>query len=399
MTTAHIDEHAEIPPPKVEEVSPGIFGYIQLDGSWGLNNTGFIVGSAAVTIIDSCFTEKRSRWFRDAVRRTAGDKAIRTLVNTHHHGDHTHGNYVFLPAATIIGHHLCREEVIATQLGTKGMFPGVDWGEIIVAPPAVTFEERLDLYIDDLKVELIFVGPAHTTNDIVAWIPERKVLFAGDIVFNEGTPFAMMGSIAGWLEALERDYSHPSLIGWCPVNESWQPLSDRITSLDDATRALYLATKAMDRTRPVLDASGYSHRVPEVDIYDSHDYEQDPAKFAAQHAGLAQGKPFANTHGDQPISFPYKGQPYFVSEFGGTWWNPEARSGEDSWGYGLRPMTIEDFYTRFTALTGTLLDNPHMFGYAYTQLTDVFQEQNGIYTFDRLREICRCPACSGTAPG
>src|SRR3990172_771498 len=203
MTTAHIDEQAEIPPPKVEEVSPGIFGYVQLDGSWGLNNTGFIVGKDGVVVIDTCFTEKRSRWFHDAVRKTAGSKAIRTLVNTHHHGDHTHGNYVFLPAATIIGHELCRAEVIAAGHSTKGMFPGVDWGEIVVAPPVVTFEERLNLYVDDLRVELIFVGPAHTTNDIVAWIPERKVLFAGDIVFNEGTPFAMMGSVAGWLDALE----------------------------------------------------------------------------------------------------------------------------------------------------------------------------------------------------
>jgi cyclase len=188
----------------LEEVSPGIFGYVQLDGTWGLNNTGFIVGSDSVVAIDTCFTEKRSRWFYDAVRKTAGDKPIRTLVNTHHHGDHTHGNYVFLPAATIIGHEKCREEVIATGHATKGMFPGVDWGEIVVAPPVVTFEDRLNLYVDDLRVELIFVGPAHTTNDIVAWIPERKVLFAGDIVFNEGTPFAMMGSVGGWLEALER---------------------------------------------------------------------------------------------------------------------------------------------------------------------------------------------------
>lgn len=204
MTTVHVDEHAEIPPPKVEEVSPGIFGYIQLDGSWGLNNTGFIVGSDGVVVIDTCFTEKRSRWFHDAVRETAGNRAIRTLVNTHHHGDHTHGNRVFLPAATIIGHEKCREEVIATGVGTKGMFPGVDWGDIVIAPPVVTFDERLNLYVDDLRVELIFVGPAHTTNDIVVWIPERKVLFAGDIVFNRGTPFAMMGSVAGWLEALER---------------------------------------------------------------------------------------------------------------------------------------------------------------------------------------------------
>ncbi len=204
MSTAHVHEDAEIPPPKVEEVGPGLFGYIQLDGSWGLNNTGFIVGSDGVVVIDTCFTERRSRWFREAIEKTAGDLPLRTLVNTHHHGDHTHGNWLFTPAATIIGHERCRDEVIAAGHSTKGMFPGVDWGEIRIAPPFVTFEDRLNVFVDDLRVELIFVGPAHTTNDIVAWAPERKVLYAGDVIFNQGTPFAMMGSIAGWLEALDR---------------------------------------------------------------------------------------------------------------------------------------------------------------------------------------------------
>jgi len=203
VSTAQVPEHDELPPPRVEEVSDGIFAYIQLDGSWGLNNTGFLVGREGVTVIDTCFTERRSRMFHDAIRRQTG-LPLRTLVNTHHHGDHTHGNYVFLPAATIVGHELCRQEVIATGHGAAVLFPGVDWGEIRIAPPFVTFDERLNLYVDDLKVELIFVGPAHTTNDIVAWVPERKVLFAGDVIFNEGTPFAMMGSVAGWLEALER---------------------------------------------------------------------------------------------------------------------------------------------------------------------------------------------------
>jgi cyclase len=125
-------------------------------------------------------------------------------VNTHHHGDHTHGNWVFKPEATIIGHEKCREEVIAAGHGTTALFPGVEWGEIRVAPPEVTFEERMTLWADELRVELIYMGPAHTTNDIVAWLPERRVLYAGDLVFNGGTPFAMMGSIAGWLEALAR---------------------------------------------------------------------------------------------------------------------------------------------------------------------------------------------------
>ncbi|HPO13902.1 MAG TPA: glycoside hydrolase family 2 TIM barrel-domain containing protein [Candidatus Hydrogenedentes bacterium] len=186
-----------------------------------------------------------------------------------------------------------------------------------------------------------------------------------------------------WLEVLERDYSHPSIVGWCPLNETWQPVSDRITVLDDITRGMFLAAKAMDGTRPVLDASGYSHRVHGSDIYDSHDYDQNPETFLARHESLLNEQPFVNKHEDRDISIPYRGQPYFVSEFGGIWWNPKARPGEDSWGYGERPKTIEEFYVRFAGLCGALLDNPNMFGYCYTQLTDVFQEQNGIYLFDR----------------
>ena len=197
--------------------------------------------------------------------------------------------------------------------------------------------------------------------------------------------------VTQWLEAVERDYSHPSIIGWCPLNETHQFLHDRVTQLDDVTRAMFLATKAADTTRPVLDASGYSHRVPETDVWDSHNYEQDPAEFARQMAGLADGTPYGNVGGPdgRPISQPYAGQPYFCSEFGGIWWNPEAAAAsagnntKESWGYGQRVADEEAFYTRFTGLVDVLLDNPLMFGYCYTQLTDVFQEENGIYRFDR----------------
>jgi beta-galactosidase/beta-glucuronidase len=203
--------------------------------------------------------------------------------------------------------------------------------------------------------------------------------------------------IAQWLEAIQRDYSHPSIVGWCPLNETGQVLTDRLTDLDDGTRALFLATKALDLSRPVLDTSGYSHRISEADVYDSHDYEQNPEKFQKTHAGAVEWHPFENRMGPDGIramSIPYRKQPYFVSEFGGIWWNPNAKPGEDSWGYGNRPKNMDEFYARFEALCHTLLDNPGMFGYCYTQLTDVFQEQNGIYTFDRspkfdLERLCR----------
>lgn len=123
---------------------------------------------------------------------------------------------------------------------------------------------------------------------------------------------------------LERDYSHPAIIGWCPLNETWQSITDNITQLDVITQGMYLATKAMDTTRPVLDTSGYSHRVRNADIYDSHDYTQDPDTFAKRHVGLAEDKHYVlqslqrlgacrrMVHTGKELVMPYKGQPYFV---------------------------------------------------------------------------------------
>lgn len=202
MSSAAVPVHAEIPPPAIEEVSKGIYAYVQLDGSWFLNNAGCIVGSQTATVIDSTGTEARARAWHAAIRQVT-PLPVTTLVNTHSHGDHTHGNFMFAESA-IVASERCRREIIAAGNSTHALFPMVDFGECPVTPPTVTFEDRLSLYVDDLRIELIFVGPAHTTNDVVAWIPDRKLLFTGDIIFNGGTPFALAGSVGGWLKALER---------------------------------------------------------------------------------------------------------------------------------------------------------------------------------------------------
>ncbi len=190
--------------------------------------------------------------------------------------------------------------------------------------------------------------------------------------------------ITQWLEALHRDYSHPCIIGWCPLNETWQSLGEGIQQLDDVTRGMVLATRATDQTRPIIDASGGSHREPSTDIWDVHDYEQDPAIFSTHYAGLSDGKVYGGLPDDGKVrSVPYNGQPYMVSEFGGIWWNPDETDTVGSWGYGKHPTDIAAFYMRFAGLVNALLDNPLIFGYCYTQLTDIYQEQNGIYTSDR----------------
>ncbi len=175
-----------------------------------------------------------------------------------------------------------------------------------------------------------------------------------------------------WLDALARDYSHPSLVGWCPFNET------STSQNPEVLRQIYRVTKALDPTRPVIDTSGYVHVV--TDVYDVHDYEQDPAVFAAHYDMLRSQNAVAGWQGTDLQPAP--GQPYFVSEYGGIWWNP-GQAGDAAWGYGNRPQSAAEFIERFRGLAEALLRHPAMCALCYTQLTDVEQEVNGLYTYDR----------------
>ncbi len=204
MSAHHGHDDGPLDPPHLVEVANNVYAYIQPDGTWWINNTGFIVANDGVTAIDTCSTERRTKAFLDTVAGVT-DAPIRVVINTHHHGDHTHGNYLTHPA-TIIGHVRCRDLVIASGKPDFGnIWDGPEWGDIEIAPPFVTFDDHLTVWTGDVCAELHYIGtPAHTTNDIVAYLPEQKVLYTGDLIFNGGTPFMLMGSVAGSLKAVER---------------------------------------------------------------------------------------------------------------------------------------------------------------------------------------------------
>ena len=228
-------------PPTVEEVDSGIFAYIQPDGSWFLNNTGFLVGRDGVVSIDTTSTEARTRAYLAAIQRVT-DRPVRTLINTHHHGDHTHGNCL-LPEATILGHPGCREEILKSAFPPpSGTWSGVEWGELHAAPPFVTFEQPITVWVDELRLELHPVPtPAHTTNDVVVWIPERALLFTGDLVFVGGTPFVPMGSVSGSLAALDwlkQFGAHKLVPGHGPVSgpEVIGPIADYLRFVQETAK-------------------------------------------------------------------------------------------------------------------------------------------------------------------
>jgi cyclase len=195
-------DHA-VGPPRLEEVSDRVFAYIQPDGSWWINNTGLLVGSRGAVSVDSCSTERRTRAYLDAIARVT-DRGVHTLVNTHHHGDHTHGNWLF-DGATIVGHEQTREQVLAAgHPNWPGIWDPVDWGHLELAPPFLTYTDQVTLWVDDLRCDVRHVGvAAHTTNDSILWLPERSLLFAGDLLFNGGTPFLVMGSVSGAIGVCE----------------------------------------------------------------------------------------------------------------------------------------------------------------------------------------------------
>lgn len=178
-----------------------------------------------------------------------------------------------------------------------------------------------------------------------------------------------------WREVLSRDFNHPSIIGWCPFNERWEMIYPGFIE------EIFQMTKEMDPTRLVIDASGGYHVAPS-DVYDAHNYEQNIEAFAQAFSGLLEYPPKVFINGDPKRHLPYHGQPYFVSEYGGIWWNPGQKD-EKAWGYGARPRTAEEFLERYRRLTQTLLENPKIAGFCYTQLYDIEQEVNGLCNFER----------------
>ena len=183
-----------------------------------------------------------------------------------------------------------------------------------------------------------------------------------------------------WLDVMKRDINHPSIVAWCPFNET--STNDFFHAEFQDNRVLetvYHITKQFDPSRPVFDTSGSMHSTV-TDVYDVHDYVQDAEKFKALFTKGIRPHMYGDRNGT------YNGQPYMVTEFGGIRWEVDG-DGSNAWGYGAAPQTEEEFLTRFEMMVSTLLNNPDCTGFCYTQLYDVEQEKNGLYTYARVAKF------------
>lgn len=208
----------------LHDIGNGCYAYLQPDGSWGWSNAGLITDSGESMLVDTLFDLRLTQEMLDAMRRAApAAQRIGTVVNTHSNGDHTFGNRL-VEGAEIIASRACAEEMSrdlgdpqrlaemkrANNAGTEvgafmaEIFAKFDFEGVGYVPaPTVTFEGELERRVGNKTVRLIQVGPAHTRGDVLAYVPEDRVMFTGDILFINGHPIIWAGPVSNWIKACQ----------------------------------------------------------------------------------------------------------------------------------------------------------------------------------------------------
>ncbi len=221
---------------------------------------------------------------------------------------------------------------------------------------------------------------------------------------NTNHPEVARNFLTEWQEEIVRDRNHPSIIIWTPMNEEWWP--DRV-QFPRFVSDVYDLTKNLDPTRPVNDVSGGVH--VKTDIWSTHSYEQNPKALKeqifngkrwlqtplnvqdVQRTNVGFNRLVDNNRYDYP-TYEAPTMPYILDEFGGIKWvkgqDTATGNSNGSWGYGEPPHSLEEFYTRLEGQVDALMEiSDNVWGYTFTQLTDVEQEQNGVYFYDRTSKF------------
>jgi glyoxylase-like metal-dependent hydrolase (beta-lactamase superfamily II) len=197
---------------ELRQLAPNVYAYQQQGGTGrlnaGISNAGLFVGEDSLLVFDALGFPLQSKAFIATAKQATGGKPITQLINSHHHGDHVAGNQFFLPAQ-IASHPYCRQEVLKAIPNTPASWPkqeGLADGTEArkLAPPTVTFEDNLIYNIGGNIVEFRFVGPAHTWGDVVAYLPQQKILFAADLAFFHLVPYCHNAHVSKWMESIDK---------------------------------------------------------------------------------------------------------------------------------------------------------------------------------------------------
>jgi len=203
------------------------------------------------------------------------------------------------------------------------------------------------------------------------------------------TRVAINRTLKEWTEALQRDYSHPCLIGWIPFNESWGvPELTSISEHRHAVQALYHLTKTLDATRPVIGNDGWESTA--TDIIGIHDYDANTESLRQRYGGPSELLFDRRRPGGRVLTldgYPHRGQPIMLTEFGGIAYSKSSELPPvQAWGYSVA-MDDQQFAEKFIGLMAAVIETPIFSGFCYTQFSDTFQEVNGLLSPDRTPKL------------
>jgi len=201
----------------LHELGDGCFAYLQPDGSWGWSNAGLVIGDGVSLLVDTLFDLRLTAEMLSSMAAVTRTAPIGTLVNTHANGDHCYGNELVqgaeIIASTATAHEMTEvpPAMLAALNRAEGevgslfrhFFGAFEFEGIEVRMPTRTFEGRLDVEVGGRTVELIEVGPAHTSGDTLAYVPDARTVYTGDILFIGGTPIVWAGPLSNWVAACD----------------------------------------------------------------------------------------------------------------------------------------------------------------------------------------------------
>ena len=192
---------------ELRKLAPNVYAYQQAGGPGSLNqgvsNAGLIVGEDSLLVIDSLGAPLHAKNFIREIRQVEPNKRFGRMMITHHHGDHVMG-LPFFPPMEIVAHEYCRQAMMALTFPSPTWDKREGWAEggepRKILAPVTTFNDHTTYYYGNTEVRFITMAPAHTYGDVVAYLPQYKILFAGDIAFHWVTPFLNNGHATKWVE-------------------------------------------------------------------------------------------------------------------------------------------------------------------------------------------------------
>lgn len=248
----------------LHEIGDGCHAYLQPDGSWGWSNAGLVVGDGASLLVDTLFDLVLTGDMLETMAPLTRSAPITSLVNTHANGDHCYGNQLVdgaeIISSTAAAHEM--SEVPPSMLAALNAAPG-EIGDLFrsffgdfrfdgieLRLPTRTFDGRLDIDVGGRVIELVEVGPAHTAGDVIAFVPDARTVYTGDILFIGGTPIVWAGPLSNWIAACDfivgLDVDH--------VVPGHGPITDKAGVVAVRDYLSFIEREATNRHRAGIDA-------------------------------------------------------------------------------------------------------------------------------------------------